>query len=248
METASLSFVRSALFHAAIFAVGAVTAIACFGGEEYGNPAFRCAPSNADDPCPDSYACCSDDPAAQEGLLPAFRGAAADATHATPIFSENNNSLSAQGMCVQLGGIANPLLNGCPVPCNPTWAAGDISSICGGAACCQTQELDPDKDCIIGEDGRWRAVTGADIFTVVNGAPLTAWGAAHETNQDPAANGCALFAGVADPNDATYADCLRQLSVANQRGFCNATCPCVEDLCELKNPDAVPKCSAVPAG
>ncbi len=239
-----MSFVRSALFHAAIFAIGAVTAIACFGGEDFGNPAFRCAPSDGSDACPDSYACCSDDPAAQDGKLPAYRGAATSATLGAPIFAENNNPLSTQGMCVQTSAVANPLANGCPVACNPTWAAADISNICGGAACCQTEQVDPDKDCIQDPNtGLWRAVTGADIF-----AGVTGWGATHSTNQDADALGCATFAGTNDTADPTFADCLTQLSVANQRGFCNATCPCVEDLCALKNPGAVPTCGAVPAG
>jgi len=226
-----------------LFAFGAVTAVACFGEGDLGNPAFRCAPNDGGD-CPDSYTCCSDDPAAQEGKLPAYRGKAVNETYGTAIFSEMNNSLSAQGMCVNTGDVDNGLLNACPVACNPTWATDDINDICGGASCCQTQELDADKDCVVDPmSGRWRAVTGADIF-----AGLTGWGPTHETNQDPDATGCGLFAGVSDTSNPTYADCLTQLNVANQRGFCNATCPCIEDVCELKNPDAVPKCTAVPAG
>ena len=93
--------------------------------------------------------------------------------------------------------------------------------------------------------GLWRAVTGADIFAQ---PALTGWGPGHSTNQDPDALGCATFAGTNSGADPTYVDCLNQLSVANQRGFCNATCPCVEDLCALKNPGAVPTCGAVPAG
>ena len=238
-----MSFVRSALFHAAIFAIGAVTAVACFQGEDFGNPAFRCAPSDGADACPDSYTCCSDDPAAQGGKLPAYRGVATSATFGTPIFSENNNPISSQGMCVQASAIANPLTNGCPVACNPTWSAADIDTVCGGVSCCQTEEVDPEKDCFQGGDGVWRAFTGADILTGATG-----WGNKLATNQDPSAMGCATFAGNADVNDPTFADCLNQLSVANQRGFCNDTCPCVEDLCALKNPGAVPKCSAAPAG
>ena len=238
-----MSFVRSVLFHAAIFAFGAVTAVACFGGDDFGNPAFRCAPSDGADACPDSYACCSDDPAAQEGKLPAYRNSAANDTHGTPLFSEMNNVLSSQGMCVQTEAVGNPLLNGCPVACNPTWSASQITDICGGVACCQTEQVNPDKDCIqdAGTD-LWRAVTGADVVT-----GSTGWGGKHETNQDPEAAGCAIFAGTNDFGNPTYKDCLAQLTVANQRGFCTATCPCIEDLCELKNGTA-PKCSAMPAG
>ncbi len=239
-----MSFVRSAFFHAAIFAIGAVTAVACFGGDDFGNPAFRCAPSDGADACPDSYACCSDDPAAQDGKLPAYRNSAADDAHGTPLFSEMNNVLSSQGMCVQTEGVGNPLLNGCPVACNPTWSASEISDVCGGVACCQTEQVNPDKDCIQDAGtGLWRAATGADIFT--NGG---VWGSRFATNQDPDVSGCAVFAGTNDPENQTFKDCLTQLSVANQRGFCTASCPCIEDLCELKNPGATPKCSAVPAG
>ncbi|HGG56444.1 MAG TPA: hypothetical protein ENK31_01475 [Nannocystis exedens] len=238
-----MSFARSVFFHAAIFAFGAVTAIACFTSEEFGNPAFRCAPSDGDDACPDSYSCCSDDPAAQEGKLPAYRGSAPDDTYGTPLFSEMNNVLSSQGMCVQTAGVTNGLLNNCPVACNPTWSASQISDICGGASCCQTEQVDPDKDCIQDPDtGLWRALTGADILT-----SSTTWGSKLATNQDPTAAGCALFAGTSDINNPTFKDCLTQLNVANQRGFCTATCPCVEDLCELKN-GTPPKCSAMPAG
>src|SRR5690606_34666254 len=75
-ETASLRFIRSALLHAAIFAVGAVTSVACFNKQldyDSGFPPFRCSPAEGADECPDDYACCSDDPAAQMGLLPAYR-------------------------------------------------------------------------------------------------------------------------------------------------------------------------------
>ncbi|MEZ4449490.1 MAG: hypothetical protein R3B09_08420 [Nannocystaceae bacterium] len=236
-----MRFIRSALVHAAIFAFGAITAVSCYGLGDYGNPAFRCAPSEGADGCPDGYTCCSDDPATQMGLLPAYRGTPPGGQFGVPIFSENNNVLSTQGMCVEVKGIVNPLLNGCPVPCNPTWDAGKVNSICSGALCCQTELLE-DKDCI--QDpmtGLWRAYTGADIL-----AGLTAWGPALGTNQDPVAAGCGIFAGTTMGD--VFNDCITQLSVANQRGFCNASCPCVEDTCALKNPGAVPKCGLAPAG
>lgn len=239
-----MRFIRSALLHAAIFALGSVALSACYGADldyEDENPAFRCSPAEGGD-CPDGFSCCSDDPAAQFGLLPAYRGPVTDpAVFGTPIFSENNNALSTQGMCVDTSGIMNPLTNFCPVPCNPTWSVEQVQSICNGALCCQTQLVDPDRDCILDPNtGLWRAFTGADIPT------LTMWGPGLGTNQDPIAAGCGVFAGA--PTGDLFNDCVAQLSVADQRGFCNAVCPCVEDLCALKNPGAIPKCGLAPAG
>ncbi|MCA9660694.1 MAG: hypothetical protein KC486_20295 [Myxococcales bacterium] len=197
----------------------------------------RCNPSIGADTCGGDLMCCSDDPAAHQGKLPAFNGAVVDDVYGVSIFAENNNSLSHSGECVAADAI-DPLLNGCPRPCNPRWEAADVAAICGeGRICCQSRELDPD-DCILDPDtDRWRAATGADIFT-----NLTTWGSIHPTGQDPQGSSCAIFAGVADPGDPTYADCLRQLSVADQRGWCADSCPCVEDTCELLNDDAVPLC------
>jgi hypothetical protein len=48
--------------------------------------------------------------------------------------------------------------------------------------------------------------------------------------------------GTGTPNKDILADCYDQLSVANQRGFCYAQCPCIEDKCDQKNPGFVPKC------
>lgn len=232
---------KSFVMNLALVALGALAAAGCWRDVDqlgYGNPAFRCAPNDAEDACPDGYTCCSDDPATVGGKLPAYRaGQASDPDFGVALFSDNNNPLGNQGLCTDISQIVNPLNNGCPVPCNPTWEPGQISEVCGGAVCCQTEELDPMKDCVLDPvTSRWRAVSGKDV------PGLTQWGNAHATNQDPNATGCQMFAGTADFANATLADCVSQLSVANQRGFCNAVCPCVEDRCELLNPGAAPKC------
>ena len=245
-----MNLVKTALTYVAVFSVGAVTSVSCFE-PELENPSFRCNPSKAAaDPntCPEDEVCCSDDPATTGGRLPNYNkmGAVND-TYGVPIFSGDNNSLSASGMCVNTG-FPTPLANGCPVPCNPTWGGPEIADICGpGVSCCQVQELnageDPTKmvnDCVLDPvTNRWRAVVGTDI-----GTPVTAWGGVHGTNQDPQGANCAVFAagGTGTPNKDILADCYDQLSVANQRGFCYAQCPCIEDKCDQKNPGFVPKC------
>lgn len=244
-----MNLVKTALTYVAVFSVGAVTSVSCFE-PDLENPSFRCSPKNAvtdPDACPTDEVCCSDDPATTEGRLPNYNvPGTVNTKYGVPIFSGDNNSLSESGMCVKTG-FATPLVaTGCPVPCNPTWTAGEIADVCQGAFCCQVQELDPVLDCVMDPvTKKIRAVTGTDI-----GTPVTTWGAKHATNQDPNGTQCAIFAsggGGGAPNKAILDDCYDQLSVANQRGFCNAGCPCVEDRCELLNPDAVPKCG-VPTG
>lgn len=237
-----MNFRKSILTYAPLFCVGAVISVAC-PEPELQNPSFRCNPAQAvldgDNGCPGEETCCSDDPATVGGKKPNYyKDGVNDDNYGTPLFSDNNNSLSTQGMCVKTGDFQSPLINGCPVPCNPQWPAGTIAEICGTAQCCQTQELDPNKDCIM-VDGRWRAVTGQDIID-----KRTGWGGAHSTNQDANAAGCKVFSGGAQ---ASLLDCIGQLSVANQRGFCYSLgCPCVEDVCDMKNPDFVPKCLGAP--
>ncbi len=208
---------------------------------ELDNPAGFCRPQ-AQDPaaCPADYICCSDDPATTQGRLPNYFNQPLDEQFGVPIFSAMNNVLSYSGQCVDVGEFLSPLANGCPVPCNPTWSASQRTSICGaGTACCPFQLVDPDKDCVIDPDtARWRSVRGTDIPTLSN------WGAAHTTNQDPDGKSCALFATAGtDPDPVVLADCFDQLTVADQRGFCYASCPCQEDLCDMKNPDWVPRCA-----
>ena len=237
-----MNLVKTALTYVVVFSVGAVTSVSCFE-PDLENPSFRCNPSEAfKDPksaCPDEEVCCSDDPATRLGLLPNYTGTK-DAKYGVPIFSGANNPLSVSGMCVKTG-FMTPLPNGCPVPCNPTWEDGNIAAICGvGVACCQVQELDPARDCVMDPvTMKWRAVTGEDI-----GTPVTKWGGVHATNQDPQGAGCDVFAG---GKDDIVADCYDQLSVANQRGFCYEACPCIEDVCDQKNLGYVLKCGGAVA-
>lgn len=207
------------------------------------NPAGFCSP--AEDPqCPEGFVCCSDDPATVGGKIPNYF-APLDDVHGVPIFSGNNNPLSYSGQCVLTGGFTSPFANGCPVPCNPTWEPDRLLEICGATTtCCAFTELDPTTDCVLDPDTqKWRAVTGADI------PDLTSWGGQHTTNQDPVGTSCMIFAsGGGSLDQDVYADCVRQLTVADQRGFCYdpAGCPCREDLCDMKNPSWVPRCSAPP--
>jgi hypothetical protein len=240
-----LNLVKTALTYVAIFSAGALTSVSCFEAE-FGNPSFRCSPARSPD-CPDGEVCCSDDPATTQGRLPNYFNGKNDDKYGVPIFSGANNPLSSSGMCVATDGIDSPFTTGCPVPCNPTWDAGKRDAICGvGVMCCQMQELDPIKDCVLDPmTNKWRAVTGKDI-----GAPpkLTTWGQAHTTNQDPLGEQCTVFAtsGGTMPVDKTaLADCYAQLSVADQRGFCRLSCPCIEDVCDLKNPGTPMKCGGV---
>lgn len=213
------------------------------GDEETGNPAGPCSPAELEPgDCPTDYVCCSDDPATTQGRIPNyFQSGKIDDKYGAPIFSSNNNVLSYSGQCVEIGGFASPFANDCPVPCNPTWPADIQLEICGvTATCCQFTELDPDKDCVLDPDTNlWRAVTGADIPS------LTTWGTLHTTNQDPQGASCMLFASGGGPFDMdAFMDCVAQLTVADQRGFCYdpTQCPCKEDPCAMKNPGWVPRC------
>jgi len=241
-----LNLVKTALTYVAVFSAGAVTSVACFQ-PELENPSFRCNPStaaaNPDDTCPEAEVCCSDDPATTGGRLPNYNvPGTVNAKYGVPIFSGDNNSLSSSGMCVETG-FATPLVStGCPVPCNPTWDPAKVGDVCGaGIVCCQVQELNAEKDCVLDPvTMKWRAVVGTDI------GKLTTWGGNHATNQDPQGEWCAFFAagGVpgAAPNKEIQADCYAQLTVANQRGFCYQQCPCIEDVCDQKNPGYAPRC------
>jgi hypothetical protein len=229
-----LNFSKNVLTYAALFCVGALTTVGC-PEPELQNPSFRCNPK-AGGSCPDGEFCCSDDPATVGGKTPNYyKDGVNDATYGVPLFSDLNNALSSQGMCVALGDFSSPLVTGCPVPCNPKWDQGRIAEICGTAQCCQTQELDPNKDCVM-VGGRWRAAKGEDVLN-----KLSQWAGTHTTNQDPFIEGCKVFAGTDQPS---LVDCVNQLGVADTRGFCYSLgCPCVEDLCDMKNPDYVFKCA-----
>lgn len=206
------------------------------------NPAGQCSPVDGS-PCPSDYICCSDDPATVGGKTPNyFNPGVVDDVYDTPLFSGDNNDRSRSGQCIETGGFVSPFASGCPVPCNPRWDKGRQDEICGTTAiCCQFTELDPDKDCVLDPDtNKWRAVTGEDI------PELTNWGPLHTTNQDPTSERCIEFAtdGSNNLNEDLYDDCIEQLSVADQRGFCYSPdlCPCREDLCDMKNPGYVAIC------
>jgi hypothetical protein len=195
-----------------------------------------CNPSS--DPGTNGYLCCSDDPATVDGQLPAYQGMAIAGS--APLFAEANNALSGFGMCIDVGqlagqGLLAPGVEGCPIPCNPTWPQDSIDAVCGPArVCCQTVELGP-KDCVVDESsGQYRPVTGDDIGL------LTVWRPSdHQTHQDPNGNDCLALAG-GDTLSDFFQGCVRALGVANQRGFCMAlgpglACPDTVDACEQLN-------------
>lgn len=207
-----------------------------------GFPELACSPraSGASE-----FSCCSDDPAAVGGL-PEYTGGSSGGT---PIFSGSNNGVGTSGMCIRLddlpAGAGLPEAGNCPVPCNPTWSDVEVETVCGGERrCCQTRQLQP-EDCIQDDDGTWRPVTGADILEATsNWAPDR-----HRTHQDPGGLGCASFAGSSDVDDPAFVECLEQLTVADQRGFCQALQPgqaCPADVegymntCEQINAGLIP--------
>ena len=195
-----------------------------------------------------AYTCCSDDPAAVGGALPAYDGKGVEGD--TPIFSGDNNDLSTWGVCVKTAdipagsGLQEAAAANCPVPCNPTWDAASIETVCGPSrVCCQTQELQA-SDCV--QDivtGQWRAVTGLDIgATNPDGSIVTDWTvASHATHQDPGGLGCIEITG--DNFGPAFQDCVLQLSVADQRGFCMALGP--GQTCPLAQPTYVDACEAL---
>ncbi len=66
-------------------------------------------------------------------------------------------------------------------------------------------------------------MTGEDIGTQSD------WNAgAHRTHQDPAGVACTLLAG-GDQASPVFLDCIRQLSVADQRGLCRDVDDCCVD-------------------
>jgi hypothetical protein len=187
------------------------------------------------------HVCCSDDPAAVSGGLPQYLGRIEDG--ATPIFSATNNWLGTSGICVRTSDIPpedalqEPGVVGCPVPCNPLWDASAVEAICGeGRACCQTVELEP-KDCIyVGTS--WRPARGTDIGEGTFWTPDE-----HETHQDAGLAGCTQFA-LGD--QSVYEDCLAQLGVAAQRGFCTSLEP--GEVCPAREPDYINACECINHG
>ena len=191
------------------------------------------------------FRCCSDDPATLGGVLPGYAGA----TGAVPLFSGDNNGVGISGMCVHVAGqpdgagLTEESASGCPTPCNPAWAEGDVETVCGGGgSCCQTRQIQP-EDCVQGDDGLWRPVTGADILDErTNWAPDR-----HATHQDPSGSGCSVLSGGSEGEDFT--DCLEALATAEQRGYClflapGASCPAEEpgymNACEQINAGLIP--------
>lgn len=257
------SWLKTAFVYGAGFMTAATLATAC--DPSYGITSFRCDPSSPD--CPTkygtggNYVCCSDDPASLDladidgQALPSYAGGSG-----IPLFSGPQNSLSSSGFCIDLSqvpidaAIPDPGSGmGCPLPCNPTWSNEDITAVCGGGtSCCATAEVE-DLDCAfdpsLGDAGCWRPVTGVDI-TGLGGVDASDWRAsAHATHQDPGGSGCQQFVVQAaanisgaelTPEEVQFA-CFRQLTVANQRGFCQGAMDCplanpaYRDACELKN-------------
>jgi hypothetical protein len=207
--------------------LGAVVATSCIN-VDYPTVAFRCNPRQSDN-CPETHFCCSDDPAAVGGGVPAYMGKGIDGGcgvgdgEGCPIFSGQNNAIGTSGMCVRTSdipapsGLLDPGAANCPIPCNPTWTPEDINAVCGTTrVCCQTVQLEA-PDCI--QDGdTWRPVTGADIL-----AMRTDWARGrHPTAQDPGGEGCRTFTGQTNIENENLQDCYSLLTVADQRGFCMA--------------------------
>lgn len=188
-----------------------------------------------------AYACCSVDPAAEYGRLPAYEGVL-PGRGGLPYFSGLNNHLGHWGICTQRGrpGLGLTLFEagaeGCPRPCNPTWPSDAVETICGQhSVCCQTHELRV-ADCVFDETlDRWRAANGDDIGTLTHWAP-----GEHATQQDPGGLTCLELAG-GDHASAIFETCIRELSLADQRGVCSPpamTCPGDHDyvdVCEALN-------------
>ena len=90
------SVLRYIALYGAAVGLGATVASSCIN-VNYPIVAFRCNPRQQDN-CPETHFCCSDDPAAENGDLPAFMGK--NISGSTPYFSGMNNSLGTSGLCV----------------------------------------------------------------------------------------------------------------------------------------------------
>ncbi len=189
----------------------------------------------------DAWKCCSDDPAAEGGALPDYLQKNISGG-GTPYFSGANNDRGTSGMCVKTSdvptgsGLLESEAANCPIPCNPTWEQGETDAVCGNSrVCCQTRQLQA-ADCVQGpDDDAPRPVTGADIGSVTDWNP-----GAHATHQDPAGVSCTQLAN-GDQASPVFVDCIAQLSVANQRGFCMALQP--GQACPTEQPTYVDACS-----
>jgi hypothetical protein len=235
--------------------LGAAVATSCIK-VNYPTVAFRCNPRQPDN-CPETHFCCSDDPSTADGELPGYTGKSI--SNSTPLYADAANRAGNSGMCVNRDdipaglGLLAPEAANCPIPCNPTWSAADIETVCGELrVCCQTVELG-DKDCVLPDgETQWRPVTGADIGSM-SVSPVSSWSpAAHDTHQDPNGTVCSATAGCvgeACKGNTAFAECIRHLTVADQRGFCmglgmGQSCPTAadtyQDACELKSAGVAP--------
>lgn len=199
------------------------------GPDNRSTVSFRCHPRNrpADERCPDTHFCCSDDPATADGALPAYADKSIDGS--PPLFADAANDASDSGLCVDRhdipagSGLLAPQALNCPVPCNPTWSRDDVAAVCGtGRVCCQTVEVHPD-DCVRdGETGRMRPADGRDALASLDGG--TNWRPTRRsTHQDRDFDVCAARAG--DRVGPAFRACVSQLTTANQRGDCMALGP-----------------------
>jgi len=220
--------------------LGAVVATSCIK-VNYPTIAFRCNPRQPDN-CPETHFCCSDDPATANGDIPAYEGKGLNGS--TPLYADAANGAGTSGMCVNrdevppgasLSSVAGA---GCPIPCNPTWSDATVATVCPPMfICCQTVDLGP-KDCVQEDGGPWRPVSGADIGNDAV-VPATTWNAvAHDTHQDPNGTVCTALFG---QGSAEWLECITNLSVADQRGYCLSAqvCPTDQptyiDACEQLN-------------
>ena len=211
---------RYLVLNAIAVGIGATVAASCIS-VNYPTVAFRCNPRQSEN-CPETHTCCSDDPATVDGGLPAYEGKGIAGSE--PLFSGAQNGAGTAGMCVRTddipagSGLLEFAAANCPIPCNPSpaWSDADRNAVCGtNRVCCQTVELEP-TDCVMGDDGVWRPVTGGDIPSRTN------WGGdRHVTHQDPGGSTCLARAG-GDQMSDVFLNCIAQLSVADQRGFCMA--------------------------
>lgn len=246
---------RYFIINAFAVGLGATVATSCIK-VNYPTVAFRCNPRQGEN-CPDTHFCCSDDPSTADGGLPKYNGVAGNNGTSTPLYADASNALGTSGMCVHRediptgSGLLDPAAANCPIPCNPTWTAGQVEDICGtGRVCCQTVELG-EKDCVQDvASGTWRPVTGEDICSPRPGVecptvPTTNWNnVAHDTHQDPNGTVCLSVSG-GNQESAAFQECITHLTVANQRGFCMSLGPgqiCPTDpttgyrsVCDIKN-------------
>lgn len=221
-------------------------------GGELGPSGFPPACNPRFDTAQGPYRCCSDDPAAEAGELPAYMGKNIDG--GMPYFAGTNNDLGTWGLCVKTSdipfgsGLTEPAASNCPVPCDPTWDEGSVDTVCGsGRVCCQTQELQP-EDCVVDPvSGQWRPVDGTDIGVMYeDGVPITTWAPnSHTTHQDPNGNACLGFAG-GDLVSPIFTECIRNLHVTNHRGYCMALGP--GQTCPLQQPGYVDACAQLNGG